>query len=842
MTQPNLAFAHDNQGFPYNHRKHFLDYVGKNWCVGLTADNVNAKFICPQSLYHYWETDRIKEILDSDGMHMPATSIRKKYSQVLSILMWIDKPGCLGYFTDNDLCDAVLPLAGKPPQWPDDDVSALSLFRNFEECQWIFTPVKFESDVVMSGRKLDPRQVVPAKKEKALTEEDGVGDGCRIWKVRMHSCTDTDYCCNRLNENTVVFKELVIQEAPGESEEVRGPEELWRNEVNTYNHISTSEIPQFITTYHGSFQQSLNRTIVLEFANGKSLRHLFDSMPNGIPAALRKKFWSKMFDLLRGLETIHSQTDKAHRGVLKAIHQDIKPDNILVFWENNDEDEVPSCFKISDFGRSHVRKTSRDEEDPGGKHIGGNKMYGAPECCYTNLLAEHNARPLTSQADIWSMGTVFSETLIWSILGSDGRQDYREKRRKETNNEMDNAGYDGCFHDKTKRLESVDEFHRRAIQSRSASDKSTVASALVSEIILSHMLRPQGERLEADKIYDKWEQVDHRQSLNLPKITAGPSAESAALVPEISDPEITLFSQLTAEDHPELSVSPTALDNIESLWNDLQAKRKPGWAHFLKPPARIESEKLYWLRKTASQVARDRVFFVDTSENMHPYKTQVSRTLRVLGKILKSRELKGNSAHLATSGIIKTFKTSTALEREGETLSFQLPHLTVRESLGELVSTKIKDLNSGKIERLVLYFLTDGCWNSTVNMQEPFMMLAEHVKSDHLKSIGDPKTKVSVQLIQYGSNTAGLKQLQQIEQVIKSILGSYNIVSICNYLDNIDTILQARLVASVTHSTANTPRGNLTPNATLMSRGGAARVRLTSHGVTAQAPTQFQYA
>lgn len=88
---------------------------------------------------------------------------------------------------------------------------------------------------------------------------------------------------------------------------------------------------------------------------------------------------------------------------------------------------------------------------------------------------------VTPSVDIYSLGCVFSEAAIWVVRGWDGLQEYRRRRRMETQNIANFRGSD-CFHDGDTTLSVVNEMHNNLIHDCGRSDH-------VTEAALTHMIR-----------------------------------------------------------------------------------------------------------------------------------------------------------------------------------------------------------------------------------------------------------------------------------------------------------------------------------------------------------------
>ena len=117
------------------------------------------------------------------------------------------------------------------------------------------------------------------------------------------------------------------------------------------------------------------------------------------------------------------------------------------------------------------------------------RSIGPPECCRDFRYLSYENLSVGPGADIWSLGCVFSEALVWSTMREDGRIGYEQRRVDATKSVpgIADAGYGGCFHKIDSRLKVVDDMHQEAKKYSQRDDKIT---SLTSTIILKHMLQP----------------------------------------------------------------------------------------------------------------------------------------------------------------------------------------------------------------------------------------------------------------------------------------------------------------------------------------------------------------
>ncbi|KAI1270913.1 heterokaryon incompatibility protein-domain-containing protein [Xylaria sp. FL0933] len=340
-------------------------------------------------------------------------------------------------------------------------------FDNFFNKQWIFCAPVFKKHYLQGLKnELSRDTVLPFI---WLNPEPRSGHFSKVFHAKLHVAHQDRYGSNGTDSVDVALKEL--RHLSGEAD--YNAETSWRLEVNALNEISDLKDDHLIEPI-AAFKWGTAHYIMLEWADGGTLRNFWDRASEAHLYLNRqriKEFLNQLCGLTGALSKLHGtnlQTatglaEKAMEGSAAANsnprplnsksvdaaielqsdtfktdagpdvpadtddrplitfsnedtesdtkhwrHGDIKPENILVFEDST----WLGTLKIADLGlaKQHHVATEFRHEVTTTKH--STLQYEAPEA------VTHTQEPRSRRYDVWSMGCIILESIIWLLYGS----------------------------------------------------------------------------------------------------------------------------------------------------------------------------------------------------------------------------------------------------------------------------------------------------------------------------------------------------------------------------------------------------------------------------------------
>lgn len=198
---------------------------------------------------------------------------------------------------------------------------------------------------------------------------------------------------------------------------------LVENEASVLLHFGKQDHPHFIQTI-ARFTQGARHFFIFPWAKGGNLRNFWKEQSSLSTASLNfsqkycvdyiRWFFEQLLGLSGAIEKLHNPPNQPGGS---CRHGDLKPENILCFCsELPKAGDLPTDIKlvIADAGHARIHEKATDLRGERTTTQAGTQTYTPPEV----EVQSNKAR--SRRYDIWSIGCLYLEFLIWILYGSDG--------------------------------------------------------------------------------------------------------------------------------------------------------------------------------------------------------------------------------------------------------------------------------------------------------------------------------------------------------------------------------------------------------------------------------------
>jgi serine/threonine protein kinase len=183
------------------------------------------------------------------------------------------------------------------------------------------------------------------------------------------------------------------------------------------NLLKQPHIVWFHTAFRRGKPEAQNHYLILEWASGGNLRNLWNTFPRpALTSELIKATVQQLLGLVQALNKAHyPETGPNFR------HGDLKPENIL--WFKDETGEGIGTLKIGDWGLAKQHYLVTEMRSNQTTTMWGTRRYEPPEEAAsqgTNLLvSDLSGKKRSRLYDIWALGCITLEFLIWLMYGLD---------------------------------------------------------------------------------------------------------------------------------------------------------------------------------------------------------------------------------------------------------------------------------------------------------------------------------------------------------------------------------------------------------------------------------------
>ncbi|KAG6359692.1 hypothetical protein INS49_010744 [Diaporthe citri] len=721
----------------------FVEFVQrkKNEYRGRDGSGMEQHYIPHTELLTYWTDARIQDVCESyaEGIVTSLDLIREQYIRVFSTLVYTGNLSYIPAFQKNELWDQRLPATTLPGPW-EQLPSYQAMFDDFKSHQWTFFPVILDR-YSLDDTWLPPERILPICAQATIREQLH-SDRAAITKIQFHPS------CNSLLKSdgtSTAHPSYILKTYHGQQHK-----QHYRHEVQAFARLLQNPTSlEHVVKCYATFQHGETYNLVMEWvAGGDLLQYLQKRRPPRTSEDILD-FWESLSKLTLGLHRIHQvipSGESAHQ--YQLVHQDIKPDNILLDIRSRSR---PYQFSpiIADLGHSSIRDIGADTSDIPAVYRRGNQIYCAPESIHHSGIRRIGPRGIKWDADIFSAGALFSDAASWVAEGEDGRKRYFHRRREELESikGFANSGYENAFHDGFERLASVDEMHRDIRRIVPSHDRMTPR---VLDIIENHMLVSHKDRLQANLLYSKFEK-------------------------EIQDAKAELALPPTSAKHiPQVSEDP--LRNTLEAGSILSMQDAADWRKAMKLEGHVSSTQKKMIEELIESLGRrDLLIFIDDTESMREHSVQIEVAFQTLAYIAKTMDPDDVELSFASKplDVIKSRKTTVLLE---EVKLHLRNHVSVKGSIESSLSTLI---NEKIVERLpvsipltgqvpawykpiTIFVFTDGKWGDGLqDGNGPTVPISKLMQE--MKNRGLNRTHVMFQFIRFGDDEKGRQHLEYLD-------------------------------------------------------------------------------
>ncbi|RYC63132.1 hypothetical protein CHU98_g3090 [Xylaria longipes] len=304
----------------------------------------------------------------------------------------------------------------------------------FERDQWLFCSPSFGS---AKHEELDPRCPIPIVHCSKKSLRGSFGE---VFEVQMHHAhlrvkpqpvspiwvskiPNADFLETEENNPVLAMKKMISDS-----------DQEYDQEREALQRIQRLQHPHLIEMI-ASFRRGRDHFFLFPWANGGDLRDWWERNSNleRTPAMVR---WvlEQMKGIASAVKELHFPSERTVEDE-NGRHGDLKPGNIVVF--NDQPGENPRrTLCITDAGLARFHENITSKRMTGTNTNGGSIEYGPPD-----PRREDKKVKISRLYDMWSLGCVFLEFIVWVLGGWTEVESFRARRKSKRR--------DGEFYQKT---------------------------------------------------------------------------------------------------------------------------------------------------------------------------------------------------------------------------------------------------------------------------------------------------------------------------------------------------------------------------------------------------------
>ncbi|KAG6993534.1 Serine/threonine-protein kinase KSP1 [Fusarium oxysporum f. sp. conglutinans] len=776
---------------------HFRAEVERVSVSGVNGEDKVVSYVPLSALKRYWTVKRVNNILNcpTNPISENPRVIIESHLQIFSTLVYKGFCDRISWFfrsNPKNLDDHNLPFDAQVFDRTYD------WSNSFLEHQWMFCPAEF-ADRRYHKRIFDSKVILPVTHLSDIRPKRRGPDGAILRKYQLNSHSNSIVP----NNKTIVFKIYEGHEG----------EDRYNAETDVYvmlDKLSNDCIAKDIASF--CFRGTHKFIIVLEYAEGGSLTDYLQRSLTPVTPEETTLLWEQLFNLIDALyllSSIYQQTPMQQQ-TLVGIHQDIHPGNILVFPKVDGRSPFDVKFKLTDFGLAGMGRVSPQDRRLRTANR-GNRMYVAPEVFSNFSIQDSCDVGISPIADIWSLGALFSDILVWTIAGEQGREEYCLRRSTEISQyrHLRAANHDCCFHDGEQRLNSIEDVHNEVMKHKRSSDS---ISPLISDLILDHMLVGPRERLDAmqirtyaarkfkenqkgnaaaklpsdgifstptpvnpnrDPVKPPNRQTPERRATMPPNGFKGHSLPEGTSMPypPTAEPSHIGGTNMNQQNHQQNGniISEERVVTVKQVYPMIVEKNSRfslGRLFGADPSKSDEIMELHGMQEARSKISenngRDQILLFDNFESMQTHKRKAMKTARVISYVAKEADDDGMEVYAASKTAKGPIKCKNSTEVEAAIGKFKTVKgkCKLRKCLDDILNRVLK---KDGFKPTSIYILTDGVWEPGDDQVKFAIIRAINFLIEHRL----PSSALMFQFVQFGNDQKGEARMRRLDDEYK---------------------------------------------------------------------------
>ncbi|KAK8091249.1 hypothetical protein PG994_000754 [Apiospora phragmitis] len=184
--------------------------------------------------------------------------------------------------------------------------------------------------------------------------------------------------------------------------------EFFDREADNLSQVQEYKSPHLIKPI-AAYRINHDRCLIFPWADGGNLDHHWESLNHKAIGPEKVKWFMEQFaGIGSALMELHLTDGDLTDGVKNCIHGDLKPENILLFNDGKPQ----AMLQIADLGLAAFHEGATNMRGPSGVGTGTSR-YKPPEM-------DRHSENMGSRGrayDIWSIGCILLEHLVWSTSG-----------------------------------------------------------------------------------------------------------------------------------------------------------------------------------------------------------------------------------------------------------------------------------------------------------------------------------------------------------------------------------------------------------------------------------------